>query len=56
MRLMKANLVVGIALQWLCLAGCAELPTMKHCQDVSYIRAGSKISVRAECQAPVGGW
>lgn len=37
------------------LAGCGAIPTMKYCDKVEYIRDGSRVTVKAECQAPIGG-
>lgn len=39
---------------WL-LSGCSSLPSMKYCDEVSYLRKGSQIEIHALCQAPVGG-
>lgn len=49
---MKTVLVLFAAL--LLLAACTSLPTMQYCEKVEYKRDGSHITVRAECQAPVG--
>lgn len=35
--------------------GCSALPSMKYCDRVEYKREGSRIHVKAECTAPVGG-
>lgn len=37
------------------LAGCSAMPTMQYCDRVEYKRDGSRITIKAECQAPVGG-
>ena len=39
----------------LAVSGCAALPSMKYCDQVEYKREGSKIQIKAECTAPVGG-
>lgn len=36
-------------------AGCAALPTLQHCDEVSYTRTGTQIEIHAKCRAPVGG-
>jgi hypothetical protein len=46
-------LTVWVALAVL-LGGCSAMPTMKYCETVSYERHGSKITIMAECHAPVG--
>lgn len=38
----------------LLVTGCSGLPTMQYCDRVDYSRKGSQISIKAECQAPVG--
>lgn len=41
------------------LSGCSALvanaPTMQYCSKVNYVRDGNKITVSAECAAPIGG-
>lgn len=39
----------------LLLGGCAQLPTMQHCDRVSYQRSGNDIRIEADCRAPIGG-
>ena len=48
---MKTVLVILAALF---LVGCSALPSMKYCGQVEYKREGSKITVKAECNAPIG--
>lgn len=36
------------------LTGCSAMPSMKYCDKVEYKREGSKITLKAECRAPVG--
>ena len=36
-------------------SGCAGLPSMQYCDKVEYKRDGSRITMQAECRAPVGG-
>lgn len=45
----------GIFAVYVLLSGCSSLPTMKYCDKVEYTRDGSKITIHAECRAPVGG-
>lgn len=45
---------VLVLLTILLLTACTPLPTMQYCEKVEYKRDGSHITVRAECQAPVG--
>lgn len=46
---------VLVALIALLLAGCSALPSMRYCDHVEYVRDGSRITVKAQCTAPVGG-
>ena len=43
----------------LLLPGCGQLasviPSMQHCQEVTYHRQGNAIDLSAKCTAPVGG-
>jgi len=38
--------------------GCSivagNLPSMQHCQEVTYVRSGNLIDLRAKCSAPIG--
>jgi hypothetical protein len=51
-------LLAGLALS-VQLAGCAliagALPSMQHCDEVSYERVGNRIELSAVCRAPIGG-
>ena len=42
----------------LALSGCANiagnLPTMQYCSDVTYVRKGNMIDIKATCAAPIG--
>lgn len=53
--LLSLILWVGIIVVAAMLSGCSSLPTMRYCDKVEYIRDGSKITIHAECRAPVGG-
>ena len=48
-----------IAILALLCAGCStiagNLPTLEHCDTVSYTRKGNQIDVVAHCSAPIGG-
>ena len=44
----------AIAILAAMLTGCAALPSMQYCDEVSYIRSGSQIHLEATCHAPVG--
>lgn len=35
------------------LAGRASLPTVNHCDDVSYVRSGNKVHIEADCRIPM---
>ena len=38
------------------LVGCTamgNLPTMEYCSDVSYVRTGNQIDIKAHCAAPI---
>lgn len=37
------------------LAGCSAIPSMKYCDDVTYIRKGTDIRIEANCHALIGG-
>lgn len=37
------------------LSACSAAPTLRYCEHVEYVRDGSKIHLKAECNAPVGG-
>lgn len=51
-KLIVALLVVG-------LSGCAQvagvLPSMQHCDKVRYERQDARVTINAECRAPIGG-
>jgi hypothetical protein len=40
-------------------AGCAQfagsVPSLQHCDKVSYVRDGNRVSITAQCSAPIGG-
>jgi hypothetical protein len=48
-----------IALLCLLLSGCSSMlgaiPSLQHCERVSYERIGKHVSIAAECTAPIGG-
>lgn len=46
---MKTVLVLALLL-----GGCAQIPTIQHCSEVSYERKGIDITVSAKCQVPLG--
>ena len=58
---MKAGILISlgiwtaIVIVYLALTGCSSMPSMKYCDKVEYVRDGSKITIHAECRAPVGG-
>lgn len=40
------------------LSGCsliAQAPTLKHCDQVAYVRNGAQIDIQAKCSVPLGG-
>lgn len=47
----KIIILIAVAL----LAGCSSLPSMKYCDTVEYKRDGTRVTIHAECHAPVGG-
>lgn len=41
------------------LSGCTQLagmaPSLQHCDRVSYLREGNKVTISADCSVPIGG-
>lgn len=37
------------------LAGCAQVPSVQHCEHVRYERTGLDVKIEATCRVPLGG-
>jgi hypothetical protein len=46
--------IIPALLVMLSLSACSAMPSMQYCQQVEYTRTGNKISLHAECAAPIG--
>jgi hypothetical protein len=48
-----------LAFVLLVLPGCSQIsaaiPSLQHCDRVSYLREGNQIDIQAKCSAPIGG-
>lgn len=51
--MLDTMLLIAAIVMILCLPGCAGVPTIKYCDDITYTRAGNKIHIEADCKVPM---